>query len=548
MSDRDSEQGFARELEDFLSNASAYPEPAESVRRIETHISVVFLIDAHVYKAKKPVRFPFLDYSTLEKRRAACLDEVRLNRRLAPDVYLGVRPIVRKDDGSLAFADRIDPGDSEANGAGEVVDYCVEMKRLPDDRMMHDKIVRDSLTNDDVGAILDRLIAFEDLARRGPDVDAGATADAIEAAARENFETLDSLDHGVPERVLARARSSQLAFLRLERERFAKRIAAGRVREGHGDLRPEHVCCLDPPAVFDCVEFSLEFRASDVLHELAFLAMECEVLGARDVADALLAGYRQRTDDDAPLALFRFYEAYCATVRAKVDALRAEQESDESGNEAAHRLRNRVRRYLQLAAFFALDFHRPHAIVVMGTSGSGKSTVAKGLADRLGAAMLSSDAIRRELFGAPTEAAAEYGAGLYTPERVASVYTTLLDRAREKLDESGTVVLDATFRNPKQRDAVRALAREMGAEFVVLWCRCPAAVARARIEHRLESGDGLSDARPEHVDRQLAEIDADPEGLGLDVQTVDTSGSIEQSIAHAERALRDAVHLLHRDP
>ncbi len=550
MTDRDREPRFAEELEDFLSNPSVYPEPAESVRRIETHISVVFLIDGHVYKAKKPVRFPFLDYSTLEKRLEACLDEVRLNRRLAPEVYLGVRPIVRQGDGSLAFAERIDVDVEEGmpETPSDVVDYCVEMMRLPSDRMMHEKIERSTLASDDVEAIVDRLVAFERIARRGPEVDAGASADAVEAAARENFETLDGLDHGVPERVFARARSSQLGFLRLERDRFEERIAAGRVREGHGDLRPEHVCCLEPPAVFDCVEFSLDFRSSDVVHELAFLAMECELLGAREVAEQLRAAYLERTDDDAPLALFRFYEAYCAMVRAKVDALRAEQ-AREKGEDVTPLL-HRVRRYLQLAAYYALDFHRPLVVLVMGTSGSGKSTVANGIAERLGATILASDAIRRELYGEPSETdeASGYGEGLYTPERVASVYDALLDRARARIDESVTVVLDATFRDAKRRDDVRALAHDMGAELVVLWCRCPAKTARARIARRLESGDGQSDARPEHVERQLAELDADPDRLDLDVQTVDTSGTVAQSIAHAERALRDAVHLLHRDP
>ncbi len=521
-----------------LRRPSAHPEPTERVEEVETHISKVFLGDHHVVKVKKALAFPFLDYSTPDLRLEACRDEVRLNRRLAPDVYLGFAPI-RSDEGGLAAVGAVvaDP-DAEVSVADldGVLDWCVVMRRLPEAKMLHRRIDEGGPTDAEIAGMLDRLVAFYTEARRGPDVDAFGRPDAIEANVRENFATLAPREHGLPAELFDRVRASQCGFLALQRGFFETRLREGRIREGHGDLRPDHVCFLDPPVVFDCVEFSLGFRSSDVLSEIAFLAMECDFFGARHLAAKLFEGYRERSGDDAGWPAFRFYEAYRACVRAKVEALR----SDQTEGEKRTTCLDRARRYLSLASYYALEFYRPRVVVVMGASGTGKSTVATALAERLGCEVISTDVTRRELLGA-SGSDAGYGDGLYTPDRVAAVYDEMRRQARARLAESVSVVLDGTFRNPAERDRVRDLAHEMGADHDFLCLECSPEVARVRIEERRRKGVSLSEARPEHHEKQVRELEAALAGDRDDVAKVPADGTPEATVDSALAAMRPSA-------
>lgn len=507
------------DIRELLSRPDAYPEPPGSVEVIETHISVVFLAGDRVLKVKKPVRFPFLDYSTPQMRLAACRDEIDLNRRLAPDTYLRVAAITREGDGSLALG-----------GDGEAVEHAVEMRRLPEDRML-DRVLDDGkLRGAEIEGLLDRLVAFYDTARRGEEVDRLGSPEAVEGNVRENLTTLVPAEHGLPEALFLRVRSSQCQFVVLGREVLRARVRDGRVCEGHGDLRAEHVCLLDPPVVFDCVEFSLAFRAADVVSEIAFLSMDCDFLGHGHLARRLFEGYRARSRDPASWALFRFYEAYRAVVRAKVEALRSDQTS---GPEAREHL-DRARRYLQLASYYALEYHRPLLVVVMGASGTGKSTLARGLADALGAEVVSTDDVRQELFGT-SHAEQGYGEGIYTPENVERVYAEQLARAERLLTEAVTVILDGTFRTPSKRQSVRECGNRVGVPIRFFRCACDTEVARERIAARLEAGASASEARPEFHDRQLAELEIPPEERP-DLVPVDTGGAPEAAV---EAVIRD---------
>ncbi len=318
----------------FLSQARSFKDGSRTVELQETHISWVALTDRRAYKVKKPVSFSFLDYGTLDRRLAACRDELRLGSRLAPGVYIGYQPITRDSFGNVRLG-----------GDGTIVDYCVVMKRLPDDRMLDRLIEHGVATADDIEQLLNILVPFYETAARGVQIDQFATAGAIERQARQNLATIDSTDHGLPGSMFMRVRASQLQFLKLCAGMFAQRIRAGRVCEGHGDLRAEHVCMTSPPVVFDCVEFSQTLRSADVISELAFLAMDCDFLGAPKLGTALIEGYQARTADAPSDALTSFYKSYRACVRAKVELLRADQES----GPAAVRSVTRARRYLQLA-------------------------------------------------------------------------------------------------------------------------------------------------------------------------------------------------------
>lgn len=497
--DRDAPAARGVELGRFVG---AELEPARNVTLIETHISRVFLTGERVYKCKKPVRFAFLDYSTSELRHHACAEEVRLNRRLAPAIYLGVEPVTTDADGVWI-----------AGGAGPVVDWCVVMKRLPDERMLHQRIAAATADAADMEHLLDVLLPFYDGAARGSDIDSEATTERLASHIRENFATLETCDHGLPCALVQRVRSAQMQFVQLNAELFRRRIAAGFVREGHGDLRPEHVCLLEPPVVFDCVEFSRELRSADVVSELAFLAMECDFLGTPSLGAALLAGYRRRSGDTAPEDLVSFYQSYRACIRAKVELLRAGQQSAE----AAVRSQQRGRRYLQLASGYTSAFHRPLLLVVFGATGTGKSTLAAVLADLLGAELLRTDVIRHER-------AADAGAdGLYSEAMNRWTYETLGDRAGALLGEGVSVVLDGTFRRAEQREEARRRARQYGAGALFILCQCPPDVARRRIAERRARGGDVSDATPDLHEVQRRELQNVAEDTDAELLVLDTT-------------------------
>jgi aminoglycoside phosphotransferase family enzyme/predicted kinase len=509
------------ELVHFLHRPESYGDGTASVSFRETHISWVALTDRRVYKVKKPVRFPFLDYSTLELRLHACREELRLGRRLAMDVYLGLVPITGSPRSRLQFG-----------GDGPVVDYSVVMKRLPEARML-DRLVREkTATHTDIERLLNVLVPFYSSAVRGPDIDQYATAAAIERQGRENLATIDATDHGLPGSLFKRVRASQLQFLKLSAARFAERVRSGRVCEGHGDLRPEHVCMVAPPVVFDCVEFSLPLRSADVISELAFLAMELDFLGVPELATALMEGYKVRAKDAVPDALVNFYKSYRACIRAKVDLLRADQLAELAADHA----RAHARRYLQLASYYATEFYRPKLFVMVGAAGTGKSTVADALADALGLEVLRTDTIRHALAGR-REPDSDVGHGIYSDTMTQRTYSEIFSQAEALLHESLSVVLDGTFRDSTQRNRAVDLARRNAAEVHFVYCRSARALAHQRIADRIARRDGISDARPEIHDVQQEELDATADWSNLPVIALDTSRSAQESVAQVIGAM-----------
>lgn len=510
------------ELVRFLNRPESYGDGTSAVSFKETHISWVALTDRRVYKVKKSVRFPFLDYSTQELRLHACREELRLGRRLAPDVYLGYMPITVGPLGRLQFG-----------GDGPVVDNCVVMKRLPEARML-DRLIREkAASRADIDRLLSVLVPFYSQAVPGPEIERFATASAIERQARENLATIDSIDHGLPKSMFKRVRASQLQFLKLSSPLFAERVRAGRICDGHGDLRPEHVCMVDPPVVFDCVEFSARLRAADVISELAFLAMELDFLGVPELATAVVEGYKTRANDAVPDVLINFYKSYRACIRAKVNLLRADQQT----GTAADQSRASARRYLQLASFYSTAFYRPKLFVTVGAAGTGKSTVADALADALGLEVLRTDAIRHEL-GGHREAGAGVGQGIYSESMTEWTYAELFARADALLRESVSVVLDGTFRDVRKRDQAIQLAHRSAAEVHFIYCRCSRELAHTRIADRIARREGLSDARPEIHDFQQEELNSAGDWPSWSVNELDTSRPVSELIAQVIDALR----------
>jgi len=290
----------------FLGRPDAYPEAPARVEAVETHMSWVFLTETHAYKLKKPVRYAYLDFSTVEARRLDCEEEVRLNRRLAADVYLGVIPLVLGAEGRLSLG-----------GAGEVVDWLVRMRRLPAERMLDHLLRGGAVTQAEISQLARRLARFY----------ATLPADAIMPAAyrqslagriEDNLRELASPEFGLSRIVLERLAHLQLSFLQSHAEWFDRRVQQGRIVEGHGDLRPEHVCLLAEPVVIDCLEFNRGFRVLDPADELGYLALECERLHAPQVGRWLLESYSEASGDVPPEALLHFYQSCRAVLRAKL--------------------------------------------------------------------------------------------------------------------------------------------------------------------------------------------------------------------------------------
>jgi uncharacterized protein len=472
-----------RLIEEALLDPAFHPHHPAAVELIETHISRVYLAGEWVYKCKKPVRFDFLDFSTVALRRHACEDEVRLNRRLAPDTYLGVVPITA-EGGSL-----------QLEGSGEPVEWLVKMRHLPVEQTLEQLFLRGELKSTDIERLAEKLSTFYRGLPPAP-ITTGEYVASLVKHVQQNLAELLAVSHRLPAGQVRRVHELQLRLLHLRPEPFEARVAAGRIVEGHGDLRPEHICLTHPPVIFDCIEFSREFRTLDLADELAFLAAECDHLGAAWVGPQLLAQCAQLLGDHVPAALFNFYKSYRACVRAKVAALRSDQLTGPDQQAAA----NQARAYLSQAESYWQHGEPPVLVVVGGLSGTGKSTLARAIGEELGIEVLRTDTIRSELFG--QQSSQGINAGIYQQELRAQVYGQLVQRAEERLRAGLSVILDATFQRGESIAAAHRLAKRCTAKFLALQCVCSPETAKARIGRRLSEGHDASQANADVYEQQ----------------------------------------------
>ena len=290
----------------FLKQPGHYPESTRRVEAVETHMSWVFLTDAFAYKLKKPVRYDYLDFSTLEARRLDCEAELRLNRRLAAVVYLAVVPLLLAADGSLSL-----------DGEGQPADWLVRMRRLPAERMLDTLIRQRAVTEDSIQELARKLTVFYASSATEP-INAEAYRQRLAGKIAECLRELSRPEFSLPTDRLVHIAQAQLAFLQQHAARLDARVAQGRIVEGHGDLRPEHVCLLSEPVVVDCLEFKRDFRILDPLDELGYLALECERLGMPEIGPWLLVAYGEASGDRWPASLLHFYQSYRASLRAEL--------------------------------------------------------------------------------------------------------------------------------------------------------------------------------------------------------------------------------------
>jgi aminoglycoside phosphotransferase family enzyme/predicted kinase len=469
-------------------------------RMIETHISRVYLSGDRAFKLKRAVLLPYVDFSTLERRRIACAREVTLNRRTAPQLYLGARAVYRDASGRLGFAPH-----------GPAVEWLVEMQRFDADQTFDRLLARQMLTPALIEATADAIAAFQHAAEpvgRGADA-AIDQAMAINAAA---FERRDP--DALPLDAVAAFQAAQRGNRQAMGPALARRRAVGRMRHGHGDLHLRNIALIDGrPVLFDCLEFDDDMAAIDTLYDMAFLLMDLLAAGRRDLASIALNRYLDRVGDDDGVALLPLYVAVRAAVRCHIAALQASGRPD-------------ALRYFTLG-MAALAPQPPRLIAIGGLSGSGKSALARRLApafgEPCGAVVLRSDTIRKALYGIAPEQ--RLPADSYTAESSQRVYAAMQARAERLLAAGATVILDAVFGREDERQAAVGLARAAGSRFDGLWLTAPSALLEARVAGR--SGDA-SDATVDVVRWQQDHLDSP-----RDWAVIDTAGGQERSAAAA---------------
>ncbi len=484
------------ELLAALRDPAIYPWPVDAVEVIETHISTVFLAGDHVLKIKKPLDLGFLDFSTLERRGWFCEEEVRLNSRLAPDWYLRPVPI----SGTVAAP--------EIEGGGEPLEWGVLMRRFPQSALADARLDRGELPVNVMDGLARVVAEFHaEIPAAGPDTDYG-TVDSVLAPMLQNFEQLRELDAAGADPAVLDALE---AWVQTQGEELGELIDArfqgGFVRECHGDLHLGNIAWHeDEVIVFDAIEFEPYLRWIDVANEVAFVVMDLDHRGAYDHRHRFLNAYLEHTGDYGMMRLLRFYAAYRAMVRAKINGFMASQA--EEGSEARQAARQQVTAYMALAQGYT-QLRRPELVITHGLSGSGKTQVAGELVAAEGHLRLRSDVERKRLFGvAPEERRDdEPEAGLYTPEATERTYSHLEGLAREMLEAGWSVVVDAAFLDPRHREAFRALAEELECGFRILDVRAAPDVLRERVRARARAGADASDATVDVLEHQLADYE-----------------------------------------
>jgi aminoglycoside phosphotransferase family enzyme/predicted kinase len=503
-----------RDVIAFLSTPEAYGHSTSPVERIDTHISVVWLAGDRVYKLKRAVRFDYVDFSTIELRHAACEAEIRLNRRTAPSLYLGVRPVTRSADRTLAIG-----------GQGAPVEWLVEMVRFDQDTLFDRLAERHQLDAGLMEGLADAIVRLHARAERRPDHGGrDGMAWVVDGNARgfaEQGATI--LEPAACERLSADAR----AALTRHADRLNARRRQGSVRECHGDLHLRNICLVDGvPTLFDAVEFNEDISCIDVLYDVAFLFMDLWHRDLRSHASLVFNEYFARTVDLGSLALLPLFLSCRAAVRAKTSATAAKVQPDERQRSD---LQAASREYLALAQEL-LRPQVPCLVAIGGLSGSGKSTLARRLAPRVGASpgalIVRSDLIRKALLD--VSALTRLGPEGYTTDMNRRVYETMAERTKVALTAGHAVIADAVYARPGDRERIAGIAQEAGVPFIGLWIDGPQEILARRLRERV--GDA-SDATADVLDLQVRR------GIGsLDWYRLDGSTDVE-SLERSARAI-----------
>ena len=549
-----------------MMNPRLYGSGVKQVRMLQTHTSWVFLTGQHAYKVKKPVNFGFLDYTALSARRFFCSEEFRLNQLLSPDIYIKVLPITESK------------GRLKLGGRGRVIDYCLEMKELPQEWIMTEQLKHDRVTFEHVDQIARSIAGFHARAERGREVAQYGSTEIIRLNWDENFaQTMEFRGKTITHREFDETKAAVERFISANRGMFQRRRAAGFVRRCHGDLHSKNIFIMGEGSrgrgfedssvwtlesctpgilesssvrIFDCIEFNPRFSCSDVASEIAFMVMDLDYSGRKDLANFFVERYVAHTGDAGLLRLLNFYKCYRAYVRGKVTSFVLNDPGVGAADKA--KARKTARSYFKLSHRYALNLSaKPRLVVMMGLPGVGKTFVARRLAERFDAFHLLSDSIRKQLLGIPVgqRQSDGYGKGIYKGNLGKKTYDEMTRRARVFLSVGFSVIMDATFMHEDARSRARSVAAKVGAPVLFVFADCPERVVNSRLRRRA-SEYSFSDANLD-VYRAMKSRFFKPHASSFKLQTrksclrrgacgfveIDTSKPLKRSLAKIERAL-----------
>src|SRR6056297_1557023 len=519
------------QLIDALRSPGPYPRPVDEVELIETHISWVFLAGGFVYKLKKPLDLGFLDFSTLEKRRFYCEEEIRLNRRTAPEIYLDVIGI-----GGT-------PESPELAGDGDPIEYAVRMRRFDVDAGFDHLLANHKLEHQHLIDLGRKLAHLHQVAETAPKHSRFGHFESVADPMRDNFTVLGDMldDRSTADRLVALSKWTETQLERLT-PLIEARCRDGRIRECHGDAHLGNVALIDGRAtLFDCIEFSEDLRWIDVVSDLAFTVMDLRDRGAPGFAWLLLDEYLAHSGDYQGIELLPLYMVYRALVRAKVNAFRLEDaDADRPG------ILEEIQSYLGLAEKIAGE-KRAAIVITMGVSGSGKSWLARRLVASAGLVRMRSDVERKRLHGLDPEDSSDSGieADLYSAEATERTYHGLVELAEPLIRAGIPALIDAACLKQWQRTLFRDLARERDVPFAIVHCKADQSILEQRIERRDEAGDDPSEAGLEvlaHQKQNMEPLDESEQAEALHLDTAEPDSTRRAADWIAERLRPDPPH------
>lgn len=508
-----------KEVFDALLRPSTYRGRIKKVKLLQTHTSWVFLTGEYAYKIKKPVDFGFLDYTTLQKRKHFCEEELRLNKLLSEDIYLDVVAITT------------DKGEVKIDGKGEAMEYAVKMKELPQSSIMTELLKEDKIKATVIDKIASQVAEFHRVAETSLEIEKYGKMETIEFNWEENFQQTEKLRGDlIEESLFDEIKEKVYKFMRDKEFLCSNRVREGKVRRCHGDLHSGNIFVVDDRIyIFDCIEFNLRFSCSDTTSDVAFFVMDMEFLDQKPFSDFFLDRYIIYSRDPGILRLLDFYKCYRAYVRGKVTSFKLlDKGISEKEKEEARRI---AKKYFHLAHLYTRNFFKKsRLIIVMGLPGVGKSYLAEKLAIRMNAHHLRTDFIRKELTGIALEEFKGTGfeKGIYSTEMSRKTYNELFRRAEEYLLQGKTCILDATFLRNNGRNRAVDLAKKLGIEPLFIHCVCPEKVVLERMEKR-SKGVSASDATP-RVYFKMKEVFRPPSRRLPNLIRIDTSEDVEEVI------------------
>ncbi len=522
MKEKPTSQNLNPDLLEFLNNPDSYPHAPERVTHIQTHISHVFIAGSFVYKIKKPVDFDFLDYSTLEKRKHFCRREIELNRRLCEDVYLEVIPVSRSEEGFIF-------GEKEGYQA---IEYAVKMKRLSEEHFLNMYIRDDTLNRQHLDRVADKLTDFYRQQKPDEKILEFGQIKNIKFNTDENFrQTEQFIGKTIEKPDYDAIKEFTNLYYKQHQDLFQQRIDERRIVDGHGDLHLEHIHITpDKVRIYDCIEFNERFRYGDLASDLAFLAMDLDFNGRSKEERYFTEQMAEKLNDPDLLRIIDFYKCYRAYVKGKVKSLQSGEE--EVAEENRSKASETAIEYFKLSLRYALLGSKPFVLICMGQVGTGKSTLANHLAEKLGAASFSSDRFRKTMAGLPLykRTPPAKRKEIYSAEISDKIYEKLSEKAEDQIKKGGCAILDATYSSRSRRENLIKIMETQKASYFFIEATASDSLIRKRLKSRNKENNVTSDARVEDFEKLSRGYNPPREIKPQYLISVDTNQPVSETI------------------